>query len=61
MRNLIIGIAIGLSVGVVGIVSAQDDPLDGDQSNLAYVELGDVTFSLDAQGDEVGCAVDITP
>jgi hypothetical protein len=59
VRNLIIGIGIGLSL-VVGMASAQDDPLDGDTTNLATVELGVATFYLDAQGTEVGCAVDIT-
>jgi hypothetical protein len=60
MKNLIIGIAIGLSL-VIGMASAQDDPLDGDESNLATVELGEATFYLDAQGAEVGCTVELTP
>jgi hypothetical protein len=59
VRNLIIGIGIGLSL-VTGMASAQDEPLD-DNTNLATVELGAATFYLDAQGTEVGCAVDITP
>jgi hypothetical protein len=60
MKNLIIGIAIGLSL-VVGYAQAQDDPLDGDEANLATVELGEVTFFLDAQGSEVGCLIETNP
>jgi hypothetical protein len=59
MRNLLIGLLIGLSL-VAGMASAQDDEEgDGDQSNLAIVELGNAVFSLDAQGAEVGCAVEV--
>jgi hypothetical protein len=59
MRNLIIGIAIGLSL-VVSYAAAQDaETGDGDESNLALVELGNVVFALDAQEPEVGCSVEV--
>ncbi len=60
MRNLIIGIAIGLSL-VVGVVSAQDNETGDDISNLAYIELGSAAFNLDAQGEEIGCSVELIP